>query len=138
MRTLAFRLTPGTDLKAELQRVTTAQGLRAGCILTGVGSLARARLRMPGSAGEAEAFAEFKEPMEIVSLAGTLGPDGMHVHIALSRRDGACVGGHLVTGCVVHTTAEIVVGELTDVEFRRPTDPATGYGELSVERRGPS
>ena len=132
MRAHAFRLTPGTDLRAELERLTQTHGLRAACILSGVGSLARAHLRMPGAAGDPEAFAIFAEPLEIVSLAGTLGPDGLHVHISLSRADGACIGGHLVRGCIVHTTAEVVIGELPDVEFRRAPDPATGYAELSV------
>ncbi len=87
--------------------------------------------------GDEELFQTFDEPMEIVSLAGTLGPDGPHVHISLARRDGACIGGHLVRGCIVHTTVELVIGELPEVEFRRPLDPATGYDELSVEpRRG--
>jgi hypothetical protein len=35
----------------------------------------------------------------------------------------------------VNTTAELVIGELLDVEFRRPLDPATGYGELLVGPR---
>jgi predicted DNA-binding protein with PD1-like motif len=132
MRAHAFRLTPGTDLQQELARLTEAHGLRAGCILTCVGSLSRARLRMPGAIGEAEVFRSFEEPMEIVSLTGTLGPDGLHVHISLARGDGACIGGHLVAGCIVNTTAELVIGELPGVEFRRPLDPATGYDELSV------
>jgi uncharacterized protein len=139
MRTHAVRLTPGVDLKAELARLTETLALRAGCILTCVGSLSHARLRVPGAVGEAEAIATWDEPMEIVSLTGTLSPDGLHVHVGLSRRDGSCIGGHLVQGCVVNTTAELVIGELPDVEFRRPLDPATGYNELSVApRRGPS
>ena len=137
MRTHALRLRPGADLKAELQRLTEARRLRAGCILTCVGSLARGRLRMPNAPGEADLLVDFDEPMEIVSLTGTLGPDGPHVHISLSRRDGACVGGHLVQGCIVNTTAELVVGELADVEFRRLPDPATGYHELAVLPRAP-
>ena len=133
MRVHAFRLTPGTDLQQALQAFTEQQALRAGCILTCVGSLSQARLRMPGAVGEDEVFRSFDEPMEIVSLTGTLGPDGLHVHISLARRDGGCVGGHLVRGCIVNTTAELVIGELLDVEFRRPLDPETGYDELSVE-----
>lgn len=135
MRTLAVRLTPGADLKAELERLAREHGLQAGCILTCVGSLGRARLRMPGAIGEAEVFRTFEEPMEIVSLTGTLCPDGLHVHIGLSRRDGACIGGHLAGGCIVNTTAELVIGELGDVAFSRPTDPGTGYDELSVTPR---
>lgn len=132
MRAHAFRLAPGTDLKAALAHLAEAHGLRAGCIVACVGSLARARLRMAGAAGDAEVFKTFDEPMEIVSLTGTLSPDGMHVHISLARADGACIGGHLVQGCIVHTTAELVIGELPDVEFRRLADPATGYLELAV------
>ena len=92
---------------------------------------------MPGAFGEAEVFETFDEPMEIVSLAGTLCADGVHVHISLSRRNGACIGGHLSPGCLVNTTAELVIGEAPHLAFRRRPDPATGYGELSVEGRGP-
>src|SRR5450432_1680703 len=107
MRAHAFRLTPGTDLKAELERLTKAHALRAGCILSCAGSLSRARLRMPGAIGDAAVFTTLVEPMEIVSLTGALCSDGLHVHISLSRRDGSCIGGHLVPGCIVNTTAEL-------------------------------
>jgi uncharacterized protein len=137
MHALAFRLPPGVDLKAELARLAEAHSLRAGFILSCVGSLSRARLRMPGGIGEADVFRTFDEPMEIVSLTGTISPDGLHVHISLARRDGACVGGHLAGGCIVHTTAELVIGELPDVEFRRLPDAATGYAELTVLPRQP-
>jgi predicted DNA-binding protein with PD1-like motif len=138
MRTDAIRLTPDTDLKAELERFTRERGLRAGCILSCVGSLARARLRMPSASGEEETFAAYAEPMEILGLSGTLSPDGLHLHIVLSRRDGSCVGGHLVDGCVVNTTAELVIGELDHLEFLRRLEPATGFDELSVQPRRPA
>jgi predicted DNA-binding protein with PD1-like motif len=137
MHAHAFRLTPGTDLIQGLKRLTETLALRAGCILSCVGSLSHARLRMPGAVGEAEVFRTFVEPMEIVSLTGTLCPDGLHVHISLARRDGACIGGHLVPGCIVNTTAELVIGELPQVAFSRPLDDATGYGELSIQPRPP-
>jgi predicted DNA-binding protein with PD1-like motif len=137
MRAHAFRLPPGADLRAELTRITQTHGLSAACILSCVGSLSRARLRMAGALGEPEAFATFAEPLEILSLAGTLSPDGPHLHISLSRRDGACLGGHLVEGCLINTTAELIIGELPDLEFRRPLDPATGYNELSIQPRRP-
>ena len=137
MRAFAVRLTPGTDLRAELKRLAEGEGLRAGCILSAVGSLKQARLRMPGVAGEPETFRSWDQPMEIVSLGGTLSEGGMHVHISLSGPDGVCVGGHLVAGCIVHTTAEVVIGELEDVEFRREPDAETGYLELAVKRREP-
>ena len=135
MRTLAVRLIPGTDLKAELARLTETHALRAGLILTCVGSLAHACLRMPGAAGAEEVYRTFDGPLEIASLTGTLSRDGPHVHISLSRADGACVGGHLAHGCLIHTTAELVIGELPELEFRRSPDPATGHAELTVQPR---
>jgi predicted DNA-binding protein with PD1-like motif len=60
MRVHAFRLTPGTDLRAELERITERLALRAGFILTGVGSLAAARLRMPGAMAPASAAISFR------------------------------------------------------------------------------
>jgi predicted DNA-binding protein with PD1-like motif len=134
MRTHPFRLTPGTDLKTELQRLTEEHAFRAACVLTCVGSLSRARLRMPGAAGDAEIFGTFDEPMEIVSLSGTLCMEGLHLHISLARRDASCIGGHVVQGCIVSTTVELVIGDLAEVEFGRPVDPATGYHELRIVR----
>jgi predicted DNA-binding protein with PD1-like motif len=131
----ALRLAPGADLKRELAGVVDADSLKAAFVATCVGSLARARLRMPSAAGEPDATLELEGPMEVVSLVGTLSPGGLHLHIALARRDGQCVGGHLLDGCIVHTTAELVLGELTDLAFLRLPDPHTGYRELSVGRR---
>ena len=135
MRTLAVRLIPGTDLKAELARLTESHTLRAGVILTCVGSLAHACLRMPGAADAEAVYRTFDGPLEIVSLTGTLSRDGLHAHISLSRADGACVGGHLAHGCLIHTTAELVIGEMPELEFRRLPDSATGHSELTVRPR---
>jgi predicted DNA-binding protein with PD1-like motif len=131
----ALRLAPEADLKRELASVVNAGGLEAAFIATCVGSLARARLRMPSAAGEPDAVLSLEEPMEIVSLVGTLSGGGLHLHIALAKRDGQCVGGHLLDGCIVHTTAELMLGELTDLAFQRLPDPETGYRELCVGRR---
>lgn len=135
MRAHAVRLTPGTDLKQALAGIARERGIRAGCILTCVGSLSRARLRAPGSAGQTEALLAFDGPMEIVSCVGTLGPDG-DVHLSLSLADGSCVGGHLMEGCLVHTTAEVVMGELPNVEFggsstMRPATANWWWGDRS-------
>ena len=137
-RMWAFRLAPGADLKRELASLVAEGGLEAAFVAACVGSLAKARLRMPSAAGETAGVLSLDEPMEIVSLVGTLSPDGPHLHIAVSLRDGRCVGGHLLEGCLIHTTAELVLGELTDVAFRRPVDAETGYRELTVSAANPS
>jgi predicted DNA-binding protein with PD1-like motif len=72
---------------------------------------------------------------EIVSMEGTLSLDGCHVHIAISDRSGAVIGGHLVGGCIVRTTAEIVLAEVGSHDFRREHDAMTGFAELVVRPR---
>jgi len=128
MITHALRLTPGQDLKPELQRFTTAHSIRAGLILTAVGSLAEAHLRL----ADAARGTRLRGTFEIVSLVGTLCLDGAHLHISLADGNGDVTGGHLLEGCPIHTTAEIVIGEVEGVTFHRRLDGHTGYRELSI------
>lgn len=127
----AFRLQPGVDLKKELLAFAKENNLRAAYILSCVGSLQAAELRMAG----ADTIKKWEEKMEIVSLVGTLFKGGCHLHICLTDSFGLAVGGHLLDGCIVYTTAELVIGEAMELEFSREIDPQTGYLELSVEKR---
>lgn len=131
MRTFALRLRPGQDLRLALEEVTRAHGLAAGCVVTCVGSLGRARLRRAGG----DEVLELVGPLEIVALVGTLSPDGPHLHGAVADAEGRVLGGHVLPGCLVHTTAEVVIGELAGVAFTREHDPETGWNELVVRPR---
>jgi predicted DNA-binding protein with PD1-like motif len=133
MRTLALRLRPGTDLKRELEALVVRERIRAGWVLTCVGSLAQARLRLAGGAEHATWQGRF----EIVALAGTLSQDGGHLHLAVADEHGRTVGGHLAEGCTVRTTAEVVVADDERLRFTREHDPATGYEELVIHEPEP-
>ena len=50
-------------------------------------------------------------PLEIVSLVGTLSADGCHLHASVSNGEGRTSGGHLLEGCPIYTTAEVVIGD---------------------------
>lgn len=56
----------------------------------------------------------------------------MHLHIAISEREGKTIGGHLDDGCIIYTTAEIVIGASDKFTFNRTFDQQTGYQELEV------
>jgi predicted DNA-binding protein with PD1-like motif len=86
---------------------------------------------MPGATD----YIELERDFEILSVEGTLSADGCHVHIAVSDHSGAVLGGHLVRGCVVRTTAEIVLAEVESLDFAREHDAATGFSELVVRPR---
>jgi predicted DNA-binding protein with PD1-like motif len=133
MRTIALRLRPGADLKAELLAVAAREGVRAGWLVTCVGSLSRVRLRLAGGAEHAT----WQGAFEIVALTGTLSQDGGHLHLAVADQQGGTVGGHLVEGCTVRTTAEVVLAADDRLVFAREHDPVTGYDELVVRERDP-
>ena len=96
--------------------------------LGAVGSLSRAVLRWAGRPDGTVRDGCF----EIVSLIGTIDAAGEHLHMTVSDPEGRVEGGHVLEGCVVRTTLELVVGELTDVAFRRERCPLSGYEELVV------
>ena len=128
LKTYALRLRPGDDLRQQLIAFVQAHHIAAGAMLTCVGSLTMATLRLANQEGPTV----YRGHFEIVSLVGTLSAGGSHLHLAVSDSTGRTIGGHLLDGCLVYTTAEIVLGELSALEFRRETDPTFGYQELVV------
>lgn len=99
-------------------------------MLSAVGCVSAARVRDAGGVN----LREIREPCEIVSLNGTVSRARCHLHIALSKEDLSTEGGHLVTGCIVNTTCELVLGVLDGWRFGTQDDPQTGYDEIVFER----
>lgn len=130
MKAYALRLHPNQDLLLELENFVKIHQLKAACILTCVGSLKKAVLRF---ANRNEAI-ELEDKFEIVSLTGTFSANGSHCHISISDGEGHTVGAHLLEGCRIYTTAEIVIGEIADTEFYREIDSSTGYDELYIKK----
>ncbi len=129
MRVVPLRLTSGDDLRLELEAWMGRQQELAGCLISGIGSLSVARLRLAGR----QEITTLTGDLEILSLAGTLSPDGAHLHIAVADNAGAVIGGHLCAGSLVRTTAELVVGLLPQWRFSRELDPGTGWAELQIQ-----
>ena len=61
--------------------------------------------------------------------------DRGHLHVSLGDKDGRVVGGHVIGDLLVYTTAEVVLGECTNVVYERAFDEKTGFDELVVEDR---
>jgi len=123
-----FRLHPGQDLLYELQSYIQKKTITAASVLSCVGSLTEASLRL----ADQPSASRHSGPFEICSLVGTFSVDGPHLHISLSDSRGRMLGGHLLPGCLVYTTAEVVLIELSDMRFTRPIDLQTGYDELVI------
>ena len=133
MKVVPLRLPPGADLRRALEAWMGEQQEQAGCVISAVGSLSVVQLRL---AGATQATAIHGE-LEILSLSGTLSPDGAHLHLAIADSSGGVIGGHLCAGSLVRTTAELVIGLLPDWRFNRELDPATGYPELRITPQAP-
>ena len=128
MKTHVFRLRRGSDLLKALQEYARTRRIAAGTVVSGVGCVTRARVRDASGV----TVRELDEPLEIVSLMGTLSVARTHLHIALAREDLTVLGGHLMEGCIVNTTAEVVLLELDGVRFGAEWDGETGYDELTI------
>ncbi len=128
MKTFALRLKPEQDLRQSLETFAQQKAIKAGFILTAIGSLKQANIRF---ANQNKATV-LQDKFEILSLNGTLATNGIHLHISIADFQGKTIGGHLETGCTIYTTAEIVIGVSEDFTFARTVDVQTGYKELEV------
>ncbi len=128
METLALRLHPGSDIRQKLEELATIENITAGVILGAVGSLSKTHLRFAGNDKPTELMGKH----EILTLSGMLSTAGVHLHMSVSDEQGKCIGGHVVYGCEVYTTLELVIGLLPSTVFQRVLDEATGFNELLV------
>lgn len=120
---------------------TRTNRISSASIVTCVGSLRAVHIRLAaGTAGEGPSgfYSNDSKRYEIVSLVGTLEYNSAtdkasgHVHIGLADEHGVVIGGHLVTGCRVYTTAEITLLRCLSLQHTRVHDPESGYDELMV------
>ncbi len=128
MKTYVKRLLPGQDIKPHLHQMLGEYQLRAAAIVSAVGSVQAFSLRV----SDGKTIISNSEHREIVSMSGILTEDGIHVHLSLSGLDGSVIGGHLMEGCLVNTTLELVLIPL-EHDISRAYDPVTGYKELVIK-----
>ena len=107
MRALPLSLAPGQDLKVSLDTLAREQQC-SGFVLGVVGNLSRATFQCPGRPEPTV----LEGDLEIITLNGTVSPQGAHLHLSLS--DGACQvwGGHLEPGTLVLKGVELLLGVL--------------------------
>jgi predicted DNA-binding protein with PD1-like motif len=124
-----IRLHPGEDLVDAIMEFAREHSIDAGGIVTCVGSLSRARLRYANQS-EYEDQNLKGAHFEIVSMVGTFSTTDYHLHLSLANERGEVFGGHASSGNKVYTTAEVLIVEGLNWEFRREQDATTTYREL--------
>lgn len=124
----ALRLHPYQDLNAELKKFVNREQLQAAWVMSAVGSLRLATLRLADQTHPST----FARKFEILALSGTMSMAGIHLHITMANGEGATLGGHLLDGCLIYTTCELVIGSTQNFVFLREQDAQTGYKELKI------
>ena len=130
MKPHIVRLTYGMDLRKGIEDYCLDRKVFSGYIASCAGCLKHAKIRLAG----AKDYLDEEEDYEIVSLSGTVAGNGVHIHIALADETGRALGGHLAYGCIVNSTAEIVIVETEEYDLTREFDPETGYRELTIHK----
>ncbi|WP_249029543.1 PPC domain-containing DNA-binding protein [Tannockella kyphosi] len=129
MKTHVFRLVYNDDIMKKIDQYVLENNIQAGCILSGVGCIHTVCIRK----ADGVTLHYDKKDYEIVSLMGTVSLHGSHLHISLSDNDLCTIGGHLMDGCLVNTTCEIVILEMEEYCFTREMDENSGYEELMIK-----
>lgn len=127
-RFYALRLLPGQEVFSQLHAFVQQHQLKAAWIAGCTGSLTDVALRYAGQ----DDTTLFSGTWEVISLNGTLELTGEHLHLSVSDAQGAMRGGHMMPGCTVRTTLELVLGELSELAFNRQPCAISGYDELVI------
>ncbi|MCU6668630.1 DNA-binding protein [Enterobacteriaceae bacterium H4N4] len=130
-RFYALRLLPGQEVFSQLHAFVQQHQLYAAWIAGCTGSLTDVALRYAGQ----DATTLLTGTFEVISLNGTLELTGEHLHLCISDPQGAMLGGHMMPGCTVRTTLELVIGELDTLAFSRQPCALSGYDELHISTR---
>jgi predicted DNA-binding protein with PD1-like motif len=134
-RTFAVVLAPGDEVTDRLLSFARENRVGAAAV-SAIGALRRATVAFYNpEAGDYEPI-QIDEQVEVLSLAGdiALGDDDeprLHLHAALSKRDGSAWGGHLLEA-EVRPTLEAIVTE-SPPPLRRRVDPGSGLALLDLQ-----
>lgn len=130
------RFFEGEDLLETIASVAKQYGVRSGFFFL-IGTLKRAVLGYYEK-GQYKSI-EKAGPLEVASCMGNIsvkesGDLVVHGHVVVSDREGVALGGHVLPGCLVDATAELVLVEVEGDVLRREFDPQRSLYLWSLEK----
>jgi predicted DNA-binding protein with PD1-like motif len=132
-RIVIARLEPGDDILHSIEKIASDNRIQAGQ-LSMIGAVKGVHLGYFDR--EQKAYKDFtvSEDLEIVSGIGNITRYNhdyvIHAHLVAADETGRCYGGHLLEGCLVSVTIEVVIIEIPEVN--RATDELTGLKLLDI------
>jgi predicted DNA-binding protein with PD1-like motif/glutaredoxin len=127
MRAKPVHLEAGADLRSSLEAIARAEN-SVGFVLSVVGNLRQASFACPGR----DTPTVLQGELEIITLQGTLSPQGVHLHLSFS--DAACQvwGGHLEHGSSVLKGADLLLGFLEHEPEPLQVTPVTARVQVAL------
>ena len=122
MRVRAIHLDAGADVRRSLEDLAHHENAQ-GFVLSVVGNMRQATFACPGRTSPTVLSGE----LEIITLQGTIGPQGVHLHLSFSDGDCQVWGGHLEHGSLILKGADLLVGFLDTAD---QSAPAAGRGAV--------
>ena len=146
-----FRIKPDADLLQAISEAVSAEGIRAGVFVSGLGALKKAIFRnlkvFPKKypvTDEERLYLEVTSPMELVSLTGWIAPKAgggveVHAHFAASTVQDETVvtmGGHLTEGTICGIKCVIAVLVIDGGSIHADHDEKTKSCDLFFDPHG--
>ena len=132
-RTIALVFDKGDEVVSTLQAFAREHGLTASRF-SAIGAFERAVLGYFDWERKDYDRIPVDQQVEVLSLNGDVALDGnepkVHAHCVLGRRDGSCVGGHLLQAWV-RPTLEVLLIESPGY-LRKAHDPETGLALIAI------
>ena len=128
------RLSEDEDLADGIKKKVEESGVKAGAIFV-IGAL---KQMVAGCLKDGEyKLISIEGPLEIASCIGNIAVDekgevAIHAHLVASNEKGGAFGGHLMQGCRVGVTAELVIIEAVGVKLKRVTNEKTRFRLLQL------
>ena len=128
---IALRLDRGDDVLESIAAAARSRDVHSGLVLSGIGTLDRARLHHITHTGypPQDAIVAYEGPIELVSISGFIADYTPHLHTCLSICETTYLG-HLEPGGRVLYLAEIAIARLEGLRLERRLNPETGISQL--------
>jgi predicted DNA-binding protein with PD1-like motif/glutaredoxin len=130
MRAVPLHLEAGSDVRRSLEQLALEHNA-GGFVLSVVGNLSQAAFACPGKSAPTVLAGE----LEIITLQGTISPDGVHLHLSFSDASCQVWGGHLEHGTLVLRGADLLVGLLSTAPNAAPSASASSEPRVEIAGR---
>lgn len=122
----------GEDFHEVIEQVARERDIRAGAILSGIGTFDKARIHhiTHTEFPAADKLVEVEGPVELCSVSGIIADHKPHMHCTMALRGGELLAGHLEPGCRVLYLAEVVIAKFAGRDLVRDRHPKLGTPRL--------